>query len=168
MIALISTLAVFVSSLIPECLKLFRDSRDRAHEVTLLRLQIEYDRERLAAVTADSNAARLSQLQAIEIQAASAEQVTLNERLKDNLTGIHWVDALAGSVRPVITYAFFMLYFLIKAAQFVLLLDPAMPWQEAMTAPQALASLWTEEDIAIFSAVIAFWFGQRAMLKVRR
>ena len=168
MIALLSTLAGFISSAIPECIKMFQDSQDRAHEVTLMQLQIEYDKIRMAAESADNAAARAQQLQAIEIQADSAEQVTLNERLKDNLTGIHWVDALAGSVRPIITYAFFLLYFLVKLGQFHLMLDPTFPWQQAMTNYQALVALWTEEDIAIFSAVIAFWFGQRAMMRAKR
>ena len=53
-------------------------------------------------------------------------------------------------------------------AQFHLLMDAALPWQSALNAPQALVALWTEEDIAIFSAVIAFWFGQRAMGKAKR
>lgn len=168
MIALISTLVGFISSAIPDCIKLFRDAQDRAHEVTLLKLQIDYDRERLGTVTAENAALRAQQLQAIELRADSAEQVALNARLKDNLTGIHWVDALAGSVRPIITYAFFLLYFLVKCAQFSMLVDGALPWQATMGSAQALVALWTEEDIAIFSAVIAFWFGQRAMMRAKR
>lgn len=168
MIALLSALLGFFSSAVPDFIKLFRDGKDRAHEITLLKLQMDYDREKLAAAAQENAAARASQLQAIELQTAQAEQVTLNERLKDNLTGIHWVDALAGSVRPIITYAFFALYFLVKCAQFHLLLDPALPWQHELTISQAMVSLWTEEDIAIFSAVVAFWFGQRALMKIGR
>lgn len=161
MIALFSALLGFVSSAVPDLLKLFRDGKDRAHEITLLKLQMEHAREANAA-------ASVQQLQAIESQSFIAEQSALNERLKDNLTGIHWVDALAGSVRPVITYAFFGLYFLVKCAQFHLLVAPSLPWQSSMTLAQAMVALWTEEDIAIFSAVIAFWFGQRAMTRVKR
>lgn len=168
MIALFSALLGFVSSAVPDVFKLFRDAKDRAHEITLLKLQIDYDRERTTAATSENQAARGERLQAIETHAFVAEQAALNERLKDNLTGIHWVDALAGTVRPVITYAFFWLYFLVKCAQFHLLMDAALPWQSALSAPQALVALWTEEDIAIFSAVIAFWFGQRAMTKAKR
>jgi len=157
MIALLSALLGFVSSAVPDLFKLFRDGKDRAHEIALLKLQIEHARE-----------ANVQQLQAIEVQAGMVEQAALNERLRDNLTGIHWVDALAGSVRPVITYAFFGLYFLVKCAQFHLLVAPSLPWQSGMTLAQAMVALWTEEDIAIFSAVIAFWFGQRAMARAKR
>ena len=161
MIALVSALLGFFSSAVPDFIKLFRDGRDRAHEITLLKLQMEHDREQAAA-------GRSERLQAIEMSSAIAEQYALNERLRDNLTGIHWVDALAGSVRPLITYAFFGLYFLVKCAQYRLLTDPVLPWAQGLGAPQALVALWTEEDIAIFSAVIAFWFGQRMMVKAKR
>lgn len=168
MIALFSALLGFVSSAVPDFIKLFRDGRDRAHEITLLKLQMDYDREKLAAATQAGAQASAQQLQAIELQADTSEQQLLNARVKDALTGIHWVDALSGSVRPIITYAFFGLYFLIKCAQFHLLIDPRLPWQTGLTMSQALLSLWTEEDVAIFSAIIAFWFGQRALMKVKR
>ena len=150
-------------------LKLFRDSQDRAHEIAVLKLQMDFDREKLAANTADGAALRADQLEAIGIQATTAEQVALNARVKDSLTGIAWVDALSGSVRPVITYAFFVLYVVIKGAQFLDFTEPrVLPWQNNLTVSQALLSLWTEEDIAIFSAIMAFWFGQRALMKARK
>jgi len=168
MIALLSALLGFVSSAVPDMFKLFRDGKDRTHELAILKLQMDYDREKLAATTNENALARHQQLQAIEVEAIGQEQLALNARIKDSLTGIHWVDALSGSVRPMITYAFFGLYVLIKASQFALLMQPDLPWQNDMSIAQALMSLWTEEDVAIFSAIMAFWFGQRAMLKVKR
>lgn len=168
MVALLSALVGFVSSAVPDFIRLFRDARDRAHEITLLKLQMDYDREKLAAARAEHSEVRSQQLQAIELQADGQEQLALNARVKDSLTGIHWVDALAGSVRPIITYAFFAVYFLIKCAQLRLLIDPTLPWQAGLTLSQALISLWTEEDVAIFSAIMAFWFGQRALMRAKR
>lgn len=168
MIALLSALLGFFSSAVPDFIKLFRDGKDRAHEIALLKLQMAYDREKLAAVSNENSQARALQLQAIELQTDSEQQAVLNARVKESLTGIHWVDALAGSVRPVITYAFFALYVLVKCAQFSILLSPNLPWQNNLTVAQALVSLWTEEDIAIFSAIMAFWFGQRALMRAKR
>lgn len=168
MIALLSALLGFASSAVPDLIKLFRDARDREHEITLLKLQMDYDREKLAATASENASARAQQLQAIGLQMDASEQVALNARVKDSLTGIHWVDALAGSVRPILTYAFFALYVLIKCAQFSLLMSPNLPWQNNLSVAQALVSLWTQEDIAIFSAIMAFWFGQRALMKARR
>ncbi len=168
MIALFSALLGFISSAVPDFIHLFRDAKDRAHEITLLRLQMEYDREKLAAQASEGAQTRAQQLHAIELQADTGELRSLNGRVKDSLTGIRWVDALSGSVRPMITYAFFVLYVLVKGGQFFILTHPALPWQQNLTIAQALVSLWTEEDIAIFSAIIAFWFGQRALMKAKR
>ena len=130
MIALVSALLGFVSSAVPDLLKLFRDGKDRAHEISLLKLQMEYEQTRQQTVAAGQQQMAQTQLQAIEIQTQVAQEQILNERLKDNLTGIHWVDALAGAVRPILTFAFFGLYALVKLAQFYLLMHPALPWQD--------------------------------------
>lgn len=159
MIALLSALLGFISSATPDIFKLFRDARDRVHELELLKLQMEYDKARIAEGAAE----RQMRLEAVALATQQAEQVSLNARLKEQLTGIHWVDALAGSVRPVLTYSFFGLYAVVKAAQFHLLTHPVLPWGTGMNMAQALVMVWSEEDIAIFSAIMAFWFGSRVM-----
>lgn len=163
MIALLSAFLGFISSAAPEFIKLFTQSRDRAHEITLLKLQMEYEARNIAA-------GRSARLEEIAVNADLREAELLNQRpgTGENKVGILWVDALAGSVRPVITYAFVVLYFFIKCAQFHLLVEPSLPWQDSLSSAQALLALWSEEDIAIFSAVIGFWFGNRTMLKARR
>ena len=163
MIALLSALVGFLSSAVPEFLHLFRDGRDRAHEITLLKLQMEHDARM-------GDRAHATRLEEITLAAELREAEILNQRpgVGENKTGIAWVDALAGSVRPMMTYAFFILYFAVKCAQFHLLVSPALPWVHTVSPMQALVSLWTEEDIAIFSAVIGFWFGNRTMVKARR
>ena len=168
MIALLSAFVGFISSAVPDFLKLFRDAKDRAHEITLLKLQMEYEQQKLRVFQSENALARTMQLDAVEMQTDASEQLALNARVKESLTGIHWVDALGGSVRPMITYAFFVLYFLVKCAQFHLLIDPTLSWQNGLTMAQALVSLWTEEDVAIFSAIMAFWFGSRALMRAKR
>src|SRR5262249_7694324 len=105
-----------------------------------------------------------------EVTADSKESEALNARPGSgaNKTGIVWVDALAGSVRPILTYAFFALYFAVKFCQFHLLTAPALAWLTQVTAAQALVALWTDEDMAIFAAVIGFWFGNRTLEKLRK
>jgi len=166
MIALFSALLGFIGSAFPDFIKLFRDGRDRTHELALLKLQMDYDREKLGAQRESAQADYAYKLQEIAV----TERQTLNSGAgtANGAMGIYWVDALAGSVRPMITYCFFGVYVGVKLCQFRLLLDPALPWQQAMRASQAMVSLWTEDDMGIFAAVIAFWFGSRALGKVRR
>jgi len=168
MIALLSALVGFISSGIPEFIKLFRESKDRQHEISLLKLQMEYDREKLAGTREGEQLQRVSRLQEIEIQADIADSYAVATRVNDNRVGIAWVDGLAGSVRPVITYLFFLIYGTTKWAQYRLLVSPVLPWQSAMSAEQAVVSLWSEDDMAIFTAILAFWFGQRMIGRMRR
>ena len=167
MIALLSALIGFLGAAFPDFIKLFQAQKDRQHEITLLKLQMEYAREKLASAGAQARDAQLGRLQEIELQAGSEEARYVGGRVKESLVGIAWVDALSGSVRPLVTYAFVLLYGLVKAAQFSLLVNPALPWQTAFTPEQALVALWGEDDVALFTAMIAFWFGQRSFGKFR-
>lgn len=167
MIALFSALAGFISAALPEFLTLFREGRDRSHEITLLTMQMQFEREKVADMQAATAAESIRQLQAIEVRRDTAETVALNARIKESLVGNPWVDALSGSVRPVLTYAFCLIYALVKYAQYHVLMHPVLPWQE-ISAPQALVLLWGEDDVAVFTAVIGFWFGHRALTRARR
>lgn len=138
MITLLGAIVGFISAAFPDLLKLFKDSQDRKHELTILKLQMEQQ--------AQGHANRLEE---IHVQADITESRAL---YKTFYSGIRWVDALNGTVRPVIAYSFFALYAVVKVMQF----SADLPWL-----------LWTEEDQAIFAGIISFYFGQRAMTKVR-
>jgi hypothetical protein len=84
-----------------------------------------------------------SKLREIEVQANADETVAIYKTFKvDN----PWVDAFNSSVRPTLAYAFFIAY---ACAKFY-----AFPW--------------TDEDMAIFSAIVTFYFGGRAFHKMRK
>ena len=77
------------------------------------------------------------------------------------LSGVRWVDALAASVRPVITYWFMALYCAAKTAAFVGAVDADVDWIVAIQA------LWTEADQALWAGVLNFWFLGRVFERVR-
>ena len=144
---LLATLVGFISSAFPDLLKIWRDAADRKHELTILRMQMEQQ--------AQGHAQRLEEINA---QADISETRALYRTYS---TGIRWVDALNGTVRPVLAYTFFLLYFVIKCMQFAVVdLSNPLPWH--------MATLWSVEDQAIFAGIISFYFGQRAMSKVRQ
>lgn len=138
MIALLGSLLGFISGAVPDIFKIFQDKRDKEHELEILKLQMEQQ--------AQGHAEKLAE---IDATADVAEQAAI---YKTYSTGIGWVDALNGTVRPVIAYAFFLLYSVVKVLQF----HNGLNWQ-----------LWTEEDQVIFATVISFYFGSRAMQKAR-
>ena len=145
MITLLGAIIGFIGSAFPDMLKLFRDTQDRKHELAILQMQMAQKDQghthRIAEITASADIAESRAL------------------YKTYHSGITWVDALNATVRPVIAYAFFGLYVYIKTVQFMLLPDSPLPWQ--------IVGLWSPDDQAIFAGIISFYFGQRAMNKVR-
>lgn len=139
---LISSLLGFFGSLVPELFKGWRDAKDREHERWVMQQQIELQKLGLS-----------QRLEEVTVQAASEEYQALYKTWN---VGVAWVDALNGTVRPILTYAFFLLYAFIKV-QVILSVDPSLPW--------LVEKLWTEEDAMIFAGIISFYFGSRAFVR---
>lgn len=168
MIALFSALLGFFSSALPEFLSLFREEKDKKHEIALLKLQMAHAENLQRQKESAEMRAETYRLEALDQRYFAREVEVLNQRpdgTGERKTGILLVDALSGSVRPVVTYLFFSLYAAVKYAQFHLLIRPAQPFTAPLSAQEALVSLWTADDMAVFSAIIAFWFGSRLFKK---
>lgn len=120
MTTLLGSLIVFLGALLPEGIRCFRDWQDKKHEITLLNLQLEQQRQ-----------GHHERLQEIAVQADMAETNALYATYH---AGVAWVDALNGSVRPVLAYAFFALYSAAKYMQFQLI--------HTSEARQLIAVLW--------------------------
>lgn len=144
MVAILGSLIGFVSSLGPAIVKIFQDKQDKKHELLMLDKQIEMQKL--------FNTQRLAE---VETAADMEEIKALYQDFSPKTTSIKFVDGflalLNSSVRPVITYAFFSLYTWVKYAQYQITPD--------------VLQLWSEEDMAIFCAVISYWFGQRALAR---
>ena len=147
MITLIGSLLGFISAMFPDLLKLFRDSQDRKHELKILELQMQQQAQ-----------GHTNRLEEIQVNADIAESRALYQTYN---TGIRWVDALNGTVRPVIAYSFFALYALMKLLSYA-----ALP-EHGTSLEVIYQTLWTADDEAIFAGIISFYFGQRAMAKLR-
>ena len=68
-----------------------------------------------------------------------------------------FMGGLRKSVRPVITYAFFILFCVVEIS--------ALWWglSNGESFVDAIQYVWGEETQAIFAAIISFWFGSRAI-----
>lgn len=144
MMSLIGALIGFLGAVVPDALKLWQDHADRQHELAILDRQLEAQRQ-----------GHLQRLEAIGMEADISESKALYRTWK---SGVEWVDALNGTVRPVLAYAFFLLYAGVKLMQ-VVVLEGALS--------HVLPIIWTDEDQIIFAGIISFYFGQRAMHKLR-
>ena len=146
MITLLASLVGFISSLIPEIMKFFIDRNDKKHEIEILEHQMKLKKM--------GNSSQLEEIIAlnniIESQAI----------YKTYKTGICWVDALNGTVRPVLAYSFFFIYTFVKFMQYKII-------AASINVNEIVAILWNVDDQAIFAGIISFYFGQRAVSKLR-
>ena len=146
MLSLLGTLLGFGTSFLPKVMDYFQDRSDKKHELMVMEVQIKQQKE-LA----------IQKLEMVNVEADVREIEALQKSMQP--TGVKWVDGLRGSVRPVITYAFFLLFcfsaYLALTASGVSGLD-------------AVNAVWDEDTKALFAAVIAFWFGGRAVARGRK
>ena len=141
MLSLLGSLLGFGTSFLPKVVDYFQDKRDKAHELAMVGAQTDAQ-AKLEGV----------RLQAVHVQADIAEgEALLRHDAALTRRASQWVVNLAASVRPVLSYLFFIEFF-------VLTLCVNMGWMGL----EQYAALWNEEMQAIFAAVVSFWFGQRS------
>jgi hypothetical protein len=132
MMTLLGSILGFFSAMVPELITLFKDKQDQKHQLKVLELG-----KQKAQLTAEK----------AEIESLYRYLGKFNSK---------FIEILSASVRPVISYGFFLLYALIKVFIFMRI------FEHNHDAYIALSEIWTEEDCTIFAAIISFWFGYRA------
>ena len=149
-ISLLGTALGFGTSIIPEILGYFKQKQANEQEIALLEAKAKY-------------ADKLSELKIKELDAEAdiAETKGIYEHDRSIDAG-GFVNALRGSVRPVLTYAVFLLFATIKGVTLY-----SMVSTQGMDLSAGLVAIWDPETSVIFSSIIAFWFGSRSMSKVR-
>lgn len=150
MLALLSPLFGILGSLLPSIVRIFERKQEIKYEIELTKIKIDA-MERQADI----------QLHVEEIRAdAQSRQSALDH--DKSLDGGKFINALRASIRPVITYSFFIVFLSVKiAAAYVMLTS-------GQSVPGMLAAVWDAETMALFSTIIAFWFGSRVMEKQER
>jgi len=127
----------------------FQAKEDNIHELNMMKaqaeIQLQIGEQRLEAAIVDGDIR--------EIEAAHKEQSSALRK------GSRWLSNLSGSIRPVVTYLF--------VAEFL-----AVTWSIAYLIMQrdgvtieALQQILDEDFMTLFSAMIAFWFGNRTFGK---
>jgi hypothetical protein len=150
MISLLGTLLGFGTSIVPEILGYFKQGQANQQELALIEAKAKY-------------AERLSELKLKELDAeADIAEASSIYKHDQSLDSGPFVNALRGSVRPVITYAFFLMFATVKGVTLYMMVST-----KGMDLSAAALAIWDDETQAIFSAIIAFWFGNRAMSKSR-
>lgn len=155
MITLLGSLLGFISSLVPEGMKMIQDKSDKSHEVTLLKLQMEAQKE-----------GHTQKLEEIQLNVDATEIAALQSSYRTELKYTGWY---AASVRPTVTYMIMLLFMTIEICAVLSLMYPIsdLPWHAPVPLYQALPQIWGEEEQALFAAIISFWFGDRTIRRNR-
>lgn len=156
MFTILSSIIGFVGGFIPDILKYFKQKQDNAHELEVMKLQVEAQSK-----------LHVEKLEEINAEADIAESKALYESAKIIPTGVGWADAalalLNGTVRPVVAYLFTGLYCTVKLAQVY-----SMVHGSGTTFLDAVKYTYTEMDMSCLILVLSYYFGARMSSKVFR
>jgi len=171
MLTLLSTLISFLMGGLPKLLDFFQDRSDKKHELELAQMQIARELEmrklgfeaqervenihtqQLEIETKSNEKVSMIAAQQAEMQAIYAHDTALNEGTSQ------WMKNFRASVRPAITYGFFLL---------LVGIDCALVWHgftKGVSFEDMADQLWDDETQALFASIIAFHFGGRAFGK---
>jgi len=160
MMTLLSTLLGFASGGLPKVLDYFQDRGDKKHELALMSMQRE--REIALAKEGYIAQARVEEIKTdqIEMQTQAQERVAMYKHdMKIGDGASTWVINLRASVRPIVTYVFVGLLVVVDVAGIWYAYSTGVAFADAMT------QVFSDDEMSILAAIIAFWFGSQAFNK---
>jgi hypothetical protein len=118
---------------------------ERKHELALLNAEMEFARLRGNIMQTQTEAMMtVAEMDAI---ASAVEEQGKTARAAGKV-----VAAISALVRPSVTFAFVIVYFLVKLAAYLLALEQGGAWKEV------LVSVWNKDDMAMLMMILTFWF----------
>ena len=155
-LTLLSLLGGGLMRLLPEVFALLKNRSDNAHELAMLDKQIALEQTRSAMKQQEIAAQG-------EADLSLAHMNALAEALKGQmqLTKIRWVDGLNFAVRPLTTYYLLLLYGIAKVAMYHVAL------QHGLSGWDAILKVYDDEDRAIMSGILGFWFVNRSLARAK-
>ncbi len=145
MLSLLGSLLGFGTSFLPKVMDYFQDKQDKKHEIALMieqgKIQLQVGKMQLQQMTVEGDVR--------EIEAVHKEQMGTIRK------GSRWLANLSGSIRPVLTYAFAIEYLAITWSIAYLMIG------ETGITIDTLKEILDDEFMALFAAMVSFWFGNR-------
>lgn len=129
----------------PEIIKWLDRKNERDHELKMLQAEMEFAKIRGEIAMRQTEA----QMTVAELDAMS-EAIKEQGQTARNAGKV--IAAISALVRPAVTYAFVITYFLVKVAAYLLALDQNGEWKIV------LVTMWNKEDMAILTLILTFWF----------
>jgi len=144
MLSLLGSLLGFGTSFLPEVMGFFKQKQSNSHELAMME-----------KVTEREEKVQASKLQMVEVQGITDEAVSARKaEARVTTKAAQWAINLSATVRPIITYAFFIEFGVLTLAVF----------QDWITMEE-YKMVWNNEMQAVWAAVVSFWFGARELRK---
>jgi hypothetical protein len=166
MLSLLSSLIGFGMSGLPKILEFFKDRDDKAHELRLASMQTERELamlERGYIAQAKMEEIRTEQV-AMETD-AQRQNAALEHDKAIMARASNWVVTLNGVVRPAVTFIFVLELVLINIGLTYFLLKGGLGNMTVEEFVAATDVIFSEDEMALLSGIIAFWFGSRQWSK---
>lgn len=144
-----------VFRLAPELLKWLDRRGERDHELKMLNAEMEFAKIKGEIAMREADA-RMS------VAELDAMAEAIKEQGETSRAAGKMMAALSASVRPIVTYAFVTVYFLVKLAAYLLAVSQGGGWKEV------LISMWSQDDMAILMLILTFHFVGRVWERQQR
>lgn len=153
--SLLGSLLGGVLRIAPEFLKFFDRKNERQHELALLGAEMEFAKVR--------GEIAMRQTEAVM---TVAEMDAIGQALKEQgdtaKAAGKWVAGISALVRPLVTYWVVGLYSTHKIASMLMAHEQSGSWRDVFIAS------WTEQDMAMLSMILSFWFVGRVYERTRK
>ena len=156
MLSILSGILGFATSGLPSVLKFFEQKGDQKHEQEMAKL----DMERTLALAEKGYASqeRVEEFKTdqVSMQTYAAEREALYTHDAEIGKGAsQWVINLRASVRPIVTYVFLLILFIVDIGGLIWAINIGADFHQAMN------TVFNSEEQAIVASIIGFWFGSR-------
>ena len=155
MLTLVSSILGFLTSGVPKVLEHFQDRKDKAHELALMRLQMEREIElNKSGAMVQREIAEIEMDRSVtDAQIREAESIYgFSKSMTDGAS--QWIVNLRASVQPCVTYGLFGLLVFVEA------FGMWYAYKVGVDFDTAISRLW-EDHAPLWGTIVAFWFGGR-------
>ncbi len=169
MLAVLTAVLGFLGPFLPEVLKFLNRRQDNQHELAMYQLQMKAAEKAHALRMAELEAtADIREAEMLHRPAPSFGVQMLDAARDSGLKGwaiiptfylFVFVDVAAALVRPALTYTAFGFYVAYKFACYSVM--GSVSTADATWA-QHIINLWGDQDWAVVTLVLSYWFGHRA------
>ena len=158
MLTILGSLLGFAGSAVPSLIDMFKEKEDKKAKLEMFKLQLDAKERGV-----DLDIRVLEAKANMEDRRSEREE---QERLLQHDIALGkqggFINSLRAFVRPFITYVFFLTFIGVKIT---------LVWDTISKGGDLNATLdviWDEQTEALFAAIISFWFGSRAMPKIKQ